>query len=211
MSSLSRPSVAEAMDTESLLQRVSEGDTAALDQLLAEHRDYLRRLLQLQMEPELRARVDPSDVIQETQLTASRRIEAFLTTRPTSFKLWLRGTAIDRLIDARRKHIVAHKRSVRREVSLPEASSLALAQSVFVARPSAAIERRELVQRTNQAMEQLSEADRSVLLLRHVEDLSLGEIGEVLEISPDAARKRYGRAILRLRAVLIRSGVLSSP
>lgn len=209
MSSTSPRPVSDRSETEQLLERLSGGDAAALDQVLEDHRDYLRRLLEARMEDELRSRVDPSDVIQETQLVVSRRINDFLDARPTTFKLWLRGKALEKLIDVRRKHVAAAKRSVRREVALPEASSLALAQAIVTQRPSAIVQRRELSQQTNQAIAQLSHADREVLLLRHVEDLTNTEVAEVLSVTPDAASKRYGRAILRLRRKLIETGALS--
>jgi RNA polymerase sigma-70 factor, ECF subfamily len=53
-------------------------------------------------------------------------------------------------------------------------------------------------------------ADREVLLMRHAEELSYEEIGCLLEIQPAAARKRYGRALLRLRKVLSDHGLLES-
>lgn len=190
-------------EIEGLLNRVSGGDTEALSQILDSQRDYLRRLLNVRMDEELRTRIDPSDVIQETHIVVTRRIKDFLRRRPTSFKLWLRGEAIQQLIDLRRKHVLAAKRPVRQEVSLPEASSLALAHSVLSQRPSTAMRREELIQQTNKAMELLSEDDREVLLLRHIEELTNAEVAEVLDLAPDTASKRYGRAILRLRAKLV--------
>lgn len=205
----SRPN-SEPPQTEQLLQQLADGQDEALDQLLEGHRDYLRRLLDVQMDAELRSRVDPSDVIQETQLTVSHRINEFLDARPTSFKLWLRGKALDRLIDARRKHVVARKRSVRREIAMAEASSMALAQAVLAQPPSAAARRHELVQQVNQAVDQLSKSDRTVLLLRHVEELSNSEVAQVLQVTPKAASHRFGRALLKLRAILVRTGAWSA-
>ena len=48
---------------------------------MAGYRRYLRRVVELRMDPELRLRVDPSDVVQETQLLASERIDDFLSRR----------------------------------------------------------------------------------------------------------------------------------
>jgi RNA polymerase sigma-70 factor, ECF subfamily len=193
--------------TEQLLQALTNGDEVALNALLDGHRDYLRRLLEWQMGAELRSRIDPSDVIQETHIVVSRRIEEFLDTRPTSFKVWLRGKALERLIEARRKHVVADMRSVRREVALSDASSMALAHAVASPSPSAAVSRAELVQRINQSVGELSEMDREVLLLRHVEQLDNAEAAEVLGVEPKTASKRYGRALLRLRAKLRQTGI----
>jgi len=189
--------------TDRLLQQLTGGHPEALEQLLERHRDYLRGLLRLRMDAELRSRIDPSDVIQETQLVVANRIDEFLDNRPTSFKLWLRGKALERLIDARRKHVVVRKRSVRREVSLPDGSSLALARFAGAECPSAYVRQQELIQQTNQAIAQLSAADREILLLRHVECLTNVQVAEVLGVSHNAASKRYGRALKRLRSQLL--------
>jgi DNA-directed RNA polymerase specialized sigma24 family protein len=55
-----------------------------------------------------------------------------------------------------------------------------------------------------------AEADREILLMRHMEELPYAEIACLLDIEADAARKRYGRALLRLRKVLKEHGLLES-
>jgi len=183
--------------TEHLLERVSQGDTRALERLLANHRPYLRRLIELRMEDNLHARVDPSDVVQETQLVVIRRIDDFLERRPTSFRLWLRGKALEKLVDMRRHHL-AQKRSVRRDVAISSVSSAAIAKHLCPARPSSVMQQHELARATHQAIAALSDLDREVLILRHGEGLMNAEVAEVLKIEPDAASKRYGRAVRRL-------------
>ena len=56
----------------------------------------------------------------------------------------------------------------------------------------------------------LGDADREILALRHAQDLSFAEIGCLLEVEPAAARKRFGRALIRLQKLLIEEGVLES-
>jgi RNA polymerase sigma-70 factor (ECF subfamily) len=62
--------------------------------------------------------------------------------------------------------------------------------------------------RVSQAVEQLAQTDREILLLRHVDDLPYQEIACLLDIEPAAARKRYGRALIRLQRVLSAHGLL---
>jgi len=54
------------------------------------------------------------------------------------------------------------------------------------------------------------ETDREILLMRTVEELPYQEIGCLLDIAPAAARKRYGRALLRLQKLLFDEGLLES-
>jgi DNA-directed RNA polymerase specialized sigma24 family protein len=44
-------------------------------------------------------------------------------------------------------------------------------------------------------------------LMRHVEDLPYSTVARIQDTEPAAARKRYGRALLRLRAVLVEAGL----
>jgi RNA polymerase sigma-70 factor, ECF subfamily len=57
-----------------------------------------------------------------------------------------------------------------------------------------------------QALGQLDEVDREVLVLRNLEGLSNQESARVLGVDPATASRRYGRAVIRLREVLVRSG-----
>jgi RNA polymerase sigma-70 factor (ECF subfamily) len=96
---------------------------------------------------------------------------------------------------------------LRREVRLPENASLLLAAG---STPSQHLSRHEIARRVDEAMARLAEADREILLMRHFEGLSYEEAGTALEIAPAAARKRYGRALLRLQKLLADSGLLEA-
>lgn len=60
------------------------------------------------------------------------------------------------------------------------------------------------------AMQCLSEADRTAIVLRFFQDQPLVRVGEALGASENAARMRVERAVERLRRVLARRGVVSS-
>jgi RNA polymerase sigma-70 factor (ECF subfamily) len=169
-------------------------------------------MVELRIDPKLRQRVDPSDVVQEAQIEATRRVGAYLARPPMAFRLWLRQIAYDRLIMMRRKHVEAGRRAVTRELPLPDRSTVHLGRRLLsdVSSPSQHMIRGELARRVRQAMSELSEADREILLMRNFEGLSNQEAAQVLEIEPSAANKRYGRALLRLRAVLLHGGMTES-
>ncbi len=196
----------DSSDTQNLLIRLEDGDPRALDLLLESYRNYLKKLIDLRMDNELRVRVDPSDVVQEAQLVASQRIDDFLRRRPGSFRVWLRSTALERMVDLHRRHL-AEKRSVRREVPRAGASSLATAQHPRAERPSQIAHRRELATEVRQVITGLGRKDQEILMLRHVEELTNAEAAEVLAIAPATARKRLGRALLRLAKLLDEQGI----
>lgn len=204
------PVTPDSAETCALLEQIQQGDRAALDRLLTHHRAKLRDFIEFHLDPRLRARVDPSDVVQETQLELVRRIDDFLRARPMPFRLWLRKKAHDRLLDLRRLHLTRARRSVLRETVLPDRSSLLLARPLLAKgpSPSQALAAEELAARVSRAVRQLSDADREVLLLRQAEGLPFEDIGCLLDIEPAAARKRFGRALLRLQKGLSDEGLV---
>ena len=190
--------------TRQLLQQLRAGDREAADRLFERHRPWLLEMVRRRMDPRLSARIDPSDVVQEAQMEASRRLPDYLDRQPMPFRLWLRKTALERLYNLRRDHVEAARRTLSRESSLPDCSSLELAQRLAAsdASPPRQLAKRELARRIQLALARLSESDRELLLMRYVESLSNREVAYLLEIDPDTASKRHGRALLRLQRLL---------
>jgi RNA polymerase sigma-70 factor (ECF subfamily) len=193
--------------TDRLLEQARVGDRAAMEALYSAHRTYLRCVIDLRMDDELRRRVDVSDVVQETQLEAIGRMQEYLRGPTVSFRIWLRQTALEQLINLRRRHVLARKRTVRSQVRLPDHSSVALAQNLMPRRPSEIVRGAELAQQVRQAVANMDEADRELILLRHFEELTNAEVAELLKIDPDTLRKRHGRAIRKLGQQLAAVGV----
>jgi RNA polymerase sigma-70 factor (subfamily 1) len=108
----------EAQVTLVLLDRVRQGDGAAIEGLLARHRAAIRRMIDRRMDRVVQRRVDASDIVQDVLIEANRRLADYLANPTMPFQLWLRSMARDRLIDAHRRHRVASTRSLDREVSL---------------------------------------------------------------------------------------------
>jgi RNA polymerase sigma-70 factor (ECF subfamily) len=194
----------DSAEVADLLRQVRAGKTQAFEALFARHRAYLHQVIALRMDPRLRARVDPSDVVQETHLEAYRRLPDYLQRLPMPFRVWLRKTAYERLLFLRRQHVEAERRSVGREVAIPDASSLLLAEQFLAdgSTPSQTLAKHELARQVRQAVAQLSEADQEVVLMRTFEGLSNQEIGFILDLDPGTVSKRYGRALLRLHQLL---------
>jgi RNA polymerase sigma-70 factor (ECF subfamily) len=203
------PDSAETID---LLEQVRAGDRPALDRLLVLHRPALLDFVELRMDPRMRGRVDASDVIQEAQLEAYRRVGDFLDRCPMPFHVWLRKTAYERLLMARRQHIGAAQRAVGRERPLPDRSSLLFARRMLArgSTPSESLGRRELARRVHQVLAGLPDVDREILVMRNLEERSYQEIACLLDIDPAAARKRHGRALIRLHALLAADGLMDS-
>jgi RNA polymerase sigma-70 factor (ECF subfamily) len=194
-------------DTDYLLRRAADGDRTARDQLLERFRSRLRRMVAVHFDPRLAARVDPSDVVQETLAEAAAQLDRYLRERPVPFYPWLRQLAQRRLIDLHRRHVQARRRTILREEAacdLPAPSLRTLAERLVGRRssPSAGLRRQERRDRVRAALVALPESDREVLVLRVLEGLRTRETAVVLGISEVAVRSRQVRALERLKALL---------
>jgi RNA polymerase sigma-70 factor (ECF subfamily) len=196
-------------DTTDPIDRLRGGDRRALAELFDEHRDRLRRMVELRIDARLRARLDASDVLQEAFLDVARDLDAYLADPKLPPLLWLRLHVGRRLTTLHRQHLGTKMREAGLEIALyhgalPEASSAALA-SMLLGRytsPTKAAQRAERLLRVQEALNSLDPMDREVLALRHFEQLGHAEAAQVLGITQEAEAKRYFRALKRLKGVL---------
>jgi len=194
-------------ETDALLARAAGGDPAAGQQLLARHRDRLRRMVAVRLDPRLAARLDPSDVVQEALLEAARKLPDYLRARPLPFYPWLRRLAWERLLKLHQRHRAATRDAARDErmaPALPEGSVQELAQRLIASgtSPSGRAVRAETRDRVRAALAALPDADREVLVLRYLEGMTTAEVAAVLGLGESAVKMRHRRALDRLSHVL---------
>jgi RNA polymerase sigma-70 factor (ECF subfamily) len=192
-------------ETRVLLDGARQGDRDAVDRLLDRHRDSLARMVQCRLHRGVARRADASDIVQEALLVASRRLAAYLEDPRMPFHAWLRQIALDRLADEYRRQL-ADKRNVAREQPLATEQQSSLDPMAQVRdlnlTPAAMLLRKELAERFQQAVDQLSADAREIILMRHAEQLSNSQAAELLGLSEPAAGMRYIRALRQLRAIL---------
>jgi RNA polymerase sigma-70 factor (ECF subfamily) len=188
-------------ETNVLIDRAKGGDRRAREKLLTRHRDRLKRMVLVRLDRRLAARVDPSDVVQEALADAARQLSDYLRDQPVAFYPWLRRLAWEHLVRLHQQHLQAGKRSVRREErwELDDDSAVELAKKLLGSgtSPSRHLLREELRRRVRAALDDLSERDREVLVLRYLEGLSVREAADVLGIREGAAKVRHLRALER--------------
>jgi RNA polymerase sigma-70 factor (ECF subfamily) len=197
-------------DTEidEFVRRATEGDREALDRLLHHFRARLRRMVAIRMDQRLIGRVDPSDVVQETLAEAARKLHRYAAERRLPFYPWLRELAREHLVRLHRQHVKAGRRTVLREElsgpGLSQESVMELARQLAATgtSPSGQAMREEMRQRVRAALTRLTEQDQEILVMRHLEQLEVGEIAAILGISEKAAMMRRLRAFERLRRLL---------
>jgi RNA polymerase sigma-70 factor (ECF subfamily) len=198
-------------ETQKLLQLAKDGDRAAFEDIFRRHRARLLRAIALRMDRRVAARVDASDVLQDTYLEAFRRLPKYLQRQEMPFYLWLHWIAREKVLALHRRHLGAEKRAVTHEAPLLPADSSATFVSLVIAgrepSPSQALAKAELAERLRLALGQLDHDERDLILWRHFEQLSARDMAQLLQISEAAASKRYIRAIERLRRILVSLGV----
>ena len=194
--------------TQALLDRYQAGDPGAIDELLCVHRDRLKRMVQVRLNPQVRGRVDESDILQEALLEASEKINDYFLRPPMPFFLWLRWITEQRLHSCHRFHLDAQKRSAKRDKPLikNDRSSLSvlIADQIAHSTPSQIAMKAELIEVVMQLLGELKPTDREVLSMRHFEQLTNGEVAIALDLDPSSASSRYVRALEKLQSHLAR-------
>ena len=194
--------------TSNLLKCAHAGDQDAVDELFAKHTSMLYRFVRARLDARMRHRLDVSDVVQDTRLTACRRLNEFCERRPMLFSIWLCQSASDRLCDLRRTHLCA-KRSVLRKVR-PTRETIGEFLQVLeehLPTPSEQLSGKEKRNQFAEGLRELSTTDQRLLKLRHVEGRSHDKTSQRLDVTAAAVCKRYGRALMRLEKSLTRLGI----
>jgi RNA polymerase sigma-70 factor (ECF subfamily) len=194
-------------DPESLLALARAGDGAALGQLLEQHQGYLALLARLQISRRLQGKVDASDLVQETFLEAHRNFGLFRGSNGTAFVGWLRQILATNLAQSCRRYFGTQRRDVRleRELALAlDESSRVLDRGLIAASssPSSQAARREQGVLLAAALEELPEAYREVIILRHLEGLSFPDVARRMNRSLDSVKNLWTRALAQLRRSL---------
>ena len=197
-------------ETDKLLEDARQGGTGAVDALLGEFREPLRKVIGMRLDPVLARRVDASDIVQDVLLEANQRLLDYLKSPDMPFHLWLRHMAQDRIIDTHRRHRLAQRRSIDREQSInppawaDESSTALVSQLIDTERtPASEAIQGELARRLANSINELADDDRDIILMRHHEQLSNQDVARLLGLTEAAASMRYLRALRRLRAVLL--------
>jgi RNA polymerase sigma-70 factor, ECF subfamily len=192
-------------ETRNLLDGARQGESDAVNRLMDRHRDSLHRMVECRLHRGMAGRVDASDVVQDALLTASRRLADYLANPSMPFHAWLRQLTRDRIADAYR-HQLADKRDVSREQAMAAGDRSSLNPAALIKdmqlTPAATLLRKEFAGQFQQALDQLDESSKEIILMRHAEQLSNSQVAELLGLTEPAAGMRYLRALRKLRSLL---------
>jgi RNA polymerase sigma-70 factor (ECF subfamily) len=166
---------------------------------LEQYREYLRLLARLQLSPLLRAKIDPSDIVQETLLFALKDEAHFRGQSEAEYAAWLRRILANRMADACRRFRTAG-RDLWRERSLEQAlRGLADRFVTDSPGPEQRAAREEELLRLAQALSELPDDERTAVEMKHLQGCSLDAISGHLGRSKAAVAGLLRRAVVRLR------------
>lgn len=191
------------------LAHARQGDVTARDRLFAACRSYLDLVARATLERRLQAKVDASDLVQQTLLDAHRDFAQFAGSTEQEWLAWLKKILAHNTGDAYR-HFAADKRQIQREFSLQSVDGYSQADSQAVRfepaspdeSPSQIVLGQEQELAVAEAISQLPEDYREVVFLRNVQRLPFEEVAVRMERSRPAVQMLWMRALHRLREIL---------
>jgi RNA polymerase sigma-70 factor (ECF subfamily) len=170
---------------------------------LERYRAYLMLLARLHLDDRLRNKLGPSDVVQQTLLKAHQARGQFRGTTEAEWAAWLRRILARTLADAARD-LGRDKRDATRERSLDEAldaSSAGLHAWVAAEQtsPSGQAIHNEQVLRLAEALADLPDLQREVVVMKHCQGRSLAEIADLLGRTVPSVASLLRRGLQGLR------------
>lgn len=199
---------ADPAETAQLLERWHAGDRAALDELLQRNVGWIEAFVRRRLGPEIRAKEETFDAVQDAVVDILTYGPRFVVSDGDRFRALL-GRMVENNLRDKHAFYKAHRRNQDREVPFVSESVLHL-DGASRDTPSQAAVQDERAEFVRLALELLAPEDREVIVLREYDGLSFPEIAERLELTDNAARMRYQRALPRLarRVTALRRGEL---
>jgi len=166
-----------------------DGDPTARWRVLEACRDYLRLVIERGRWASNATPLRTSDLVQKTIVDGWHNFSSFEGRTPRQLRAWLTSILIHASLNARRRS---------EKVSIEHGDNLELVADCGTS-PSKAVRRDDARTALDAALAALPDRYREVIQFRLWDQLSFARIGERLNITEDAARMLYGRAIARLR------------
>ena len=186
-----------------LIDRARNGCDDALAELITSLQGYLLVIANRQLQPEMRAKVGASDLVQSVLWRAKQNLTEFRGASRQSLLAWLRRILTNEIVAAQRKYLASKKRSLRREVPIDGDSRIAEPLVDQGHSPHSDAVLNENAMKLRHALQKLSVDHRRVVILRNWEKMTFEDVGREMNRTADAAKKLWARAIRQLQKELV--------
>ncbi len=188
------------IDDSVLVQRSQTGDTAAMERLILK---YQNRIFNVIMKM-CGNTDDAAELTQETFVKVIESIDKFKGR--SSFYTWLFRIAVNLTLNYCQRNAKIATRSLDAEQTESDNQTGQVLKEFLhddsAIDPAVLAQRRELCDLAMQAMLQLEEPQRAVMVLRDIEGMNYAQIADVLNIELGTVRSRLSRARSHLREIL---------
>jgi RNA polymerase sigma-70 factor (ECF subfamily) len=169
------------------------------------YRSYLLLLARIRLGGQPQAKIDPSDIVQQTMIEAHVKQRQFQGDE-SGYLAWLRRALENNLTDALRR-LRRQKRNAARERPLDESNDessrrLTNCLAALTTSPSTQVANTEELLRLTNAIETLPETQREAIVLHHLQGWTLSEVANALERSDTAVAGLIHRGLRNLRKIM---------
>lgn len=192
-----------------LVEQVELSDAVAVERTLAGDTDAYRVLVERHSRSVYRLAYritgnsyDADEIVQEAFLRAYEKLKQYAGT--ASFGTWVYRIAANYAIDWMRQRKVeeARRQAPRKpDAGAPEVDPLSRVPDAS-ASPERLVQSAQLADRMEAALNTLSAAERTAIVMRHWEGCGIDEISQVLQASSNATKNTVFRAVQKLRQAL---------
>ena len=188
------------IDEVSLVKRCQQGDSAAMERLILRYQNRIYNVI-------LKICADPDDAAELTQETFVKIIENINRFEGRSgFYTWAFRIAVNLTLNYCRRNVKLGFRSLDAEQVQYNSDAKQLLRQFLSddssLEPAVVAQNREMCKIAVEALVQLDDAQRAVIVLRDIEGMDYARIAEVLDIKLGTVRSRLSRARSRLRQIL---------
>lgn len=193
--------------TQSLIVTAKLGNEEAINKLFVRYQARILRIVRLRLSPGLRAklRLQSMDIVQEVFIYAFQHLKDFEPKSQGHFLNWLAKKCQHYIYDRLDYVSTLGRKAPGGEVSVDqeitpniETNQIKIQIKDDGTTPTQFAIKQERELMLDSALDMLENDDKEIIINRNLEELSFGEIGDLLGKSEEAARKQYCRAFKKL-------------
>jgi len=191
-------------ETQVLINEAKLGDKEALNVIFARYQNRVLRIVRLRLNPELREKLkmQSTDIVQEVFISALQKLNEFEPKSKGAFLHWLSRIVENYIRDqidylsAQKRHAPLGEFSLDEPVKTDSGSEMKFIETIPSedTLPSQFVLKQEIKNVLDSLLLKIEEADREIIIMHKLEELTFKEIAQLFNKTEEAVRKQYNRA-----------------